>query len=102
MPNSERNSRMAAASSIRRFSSGTRTTAIVLLLHRDAACGRQTQTPAEDFEEELEDLDVATGLVEVAAPGVQAVAAYQEAVRHRLLGGCELLPNGRGQGGDVL
>ena len=46
--------------------------------------------PGHALKEKLEDLDVATGLGEIAAPGVQAVAGDQEAVERRTARGREV------------
>src|SRR5258707_1110388 len=54
------------------------------------------------FQEELEDLDVAAGLVEVSPPSIQAVLANEIAVLERAGRIFQALADLLGQGGDVL
>ena len=60
------------------------------------------RSPPEHLEQVLENLDVLAGLPHVAAPGVEAVAADQEAVGQRVDRVGQPLGDLAGQGGDVL
>src|SRR4029450_9743953 len=89
MPTAARNSVTAFCSLKTRSWAGTLIVAICASRSNPCRLRRQSaarrEEPARELEQELEGLDVPARLLEVAAPGVEAVSAQQQAVGARVL-----------------
>src|SRR5260370_4172123 len=105
MPCGARKARSCCTSSIWRFWSGMMMVAICSpsrVGSDGVAVGLDAKLAAQHLEEELVNLDVTPGLVQVAAPGVQPVTPDQKAVPQRVVRVFEALLHAPGQCGDVL